>query len=240
VFTMLYQPIQTLVRRMTQEEWDWSIHYVESELPADPYSKLSGAEVAPNWVGAAQLRVALYKKRLSMAGVPQESLAYLARMAEQGWGLESYPLLLAYEGTPALAGYDTEAWKREYRRLMSEEKPEFAGHSWWGVADYTNPGKSAVTAESATEGAKSAGGLDVYPNPFNPATRIEYRVPHEAMVTVEVYGIDGRRVRLLHSGRLTPGSYGHTLDASDLATGIYLVRLSIDGVLHTRKITLIK
>ena len=59
-------------------------------------------------------------------------------------------------------------------------------------------------------------------------------------MTVEVYGIDGRRVRMLHSGSLTPGSYSHTLDTSDLATGIYLVRLSIGGAIHTRKITLIR
>jgi len=240
VFTKIYHPIQTLARRMSQEEWDWSLHYLESILPADPYSKNNAGEEVPQWVAAAQLRVNMYKKRVSMAGVPSVALTYVVRMAEQGWGLESYPLLLAYEGLPSLAGHDTDGWKREYQRLLTEEKPESARYSWWGNADHIDPGKVATTSESDNEASSDSGGLNVFPNPFNPTTRIEYRIPKEAMVTVEVYGIDGRRVRMLHNGRLTPGSYGHTLDASDLATGIYLVRLSIDGALHTRKITLIK
>ena len=64
-----------------------------------------------------------------------------------------------------------------------------------------------------------------YPNPFNPSTNIRYEVPAQSNVTIVLYDVLGRAVRTLASGDHAPGSYSVTLDAHDLASGVYLYRM---------------
>ncbi|HNW60911.1 MAG TPA: VIT domain-containing protein [bacterium] len=74
-----------------------------------------------------------------------------------------------------------------------------------------------------------------YPNPFNPATTIRYDLLGAGSVTVRVYDLQGRLVRVLFSGARGAGSYMVSWDGTDLkgipvAAGIYICRMEfIDG-----------
>jgi hypothetical protein len=68
-----------------------------------------------------------------------------------------------------------------------------------------------------------------YPNPFNPVTTIEYALPTEAFVTLEVYDPLGRRVATLVNEQFTAGHHEVEFDASDLATGLYFYRMHAEG-----------
>jgi plastocyanin len=72
-----------------------------------------------------------------------------------------------------------------------------------------------------------------YPNPFNPATSIRYIVgaagsqqPAVSMVTLAVYDLVGREVAVLVNEGKEPGSYTVQFDASGLASGKYVYKLS--------------
>jgi hypothetical protein len=79
-----------------------------------------------------------------------------------------------------------------------------------------------------------------YPNPFNPATNIRYRLSQQAEVTVEVYDIGGRRISTLVNQTQQPGAYSVPFDGSGLASGIYLIRLQAGAYTSIQKLTLIK
>ncbi len=79
-----------------------------------------------------------------------------------------------------------------------------------------------------------------YPNPFNPTTKIRYAVPESGQVSLEVFNVLGQRVALLVDDVVQPGSYTVSFDASRLASGVYIYRLSSAGQVMTRKMTLIK
>ena len=68
-----------------------------------------------------------------------------------------------------------------------------------------------------------------YPNPFNNETIIEYIVGayHDTplKVTLTVYDVLGRHVKVLVNKNQPAGQYKVTFDASDLASGIYYYRL---------------
>jgi hypothetical protein len=55
-----------------------------------------------------------------------------------------------------------------------------------------------------------------------------------------VYDVLGREVATLYSGRCQPGVYAAAFNGSDLASGVYLYRLSTDGFSETRRLILMK
>lgn len=79
-----------------------------------------------------------------------------------------------------------------------------------------------------------------YPNPFNPATTITYRMQKAGVVTMELYTIQGQRVKKLVNDFKTEGQHSFRLNGSDLASGIYILRGKMGVQTETRKTTLIK
>ncbi|MBN1895422.1 PQQ-binding-like beta-propeller repeat protein [bacterium] len=64
-----------------------------------------------------------------------------------------------------------------------------------------------------------------FPNPFNPATRILFRMAAPGIAVLKVYDIHGREVAVLANGRYDAGTHEVVFDASGLASGIYLLRI---------------
>ena len=83
-----------------------------------------------------------------------------------------------------------------------------------------------------------------YPNPFNPSTIIPYQLPASMHVRLEVFNILGQRVATLADGQQPAGFHTASWDATDavgeaVGAGVYLYRLSGDGVQATRSMLLI-
>jgi hypothetical protein len=79
-----------------------------------------------------------------------------------------------------------------------------------------------------------------YPNPFNSETRIVYRLPHSARISLKIYDLLGRAVAVLVDGWKQAGENVATLDASKLSSGIYVCRLESPTQMISRKILLMK
>jgi hypothetical protein len=67
---------------------------------------------------------------------------------------------------------------------------------------------------------------DNYPNPFNPNTTIRYSIPNKSFVTLKVYDMLSREVAELVKEELETGNFEKTFDASSLASGVYIYRIS--------------
>ena len=65
-----------------------------------------------------------------------------------------------------------------------------------------------------------------YPNPFNPSTKIDYQVPVDAKVIMEVYSITGQKVVELVNQDQQAGYYSVNFGASKLASGVYIYRIA--------------
>lgn len=67
-----------------------------------------------------------------------------------------------------------------------------------------------------------------YPNPFNPSTKIDYQLPFDSKVTLELYGITGEKVATILNGELSAGYYTTEVNAGalNLASGVYVYRIS--------------
>lgn len=73
--------------------------------------------------------------------------------------------------------------------------------------------------------------LGNYPNPFNPSTVISFELQRRAEVSLEVYDVVGRRVDVIIDGVRDGGTHqvSWTTQGRRLATGVYMIRLTVDG-----------
>ena len=84
-----------------------------------------------------------------------------------------------------------------------------------------------------------------YPNPFNPATTIEYTLPARSHVVIEIFNIMGQRVTTLVDGGLSAGQHkviwaGRDQLGMPVASGIYLYRLVAGDFSSARKMLLLQ
>jgi len=79
-----------------------------------------------------------------------------------------------------------------------------------------------------------------YPNPFNPATTITYDVPQTAEVRLEVFDPLGRRVEVLGTWRVAPGTHAVTWEPGIVPSGVYLVRMHVGDFNATRRVLLLR
>ncbi len=82
-----------------------------------------------------------------------------------------------------------------------------------------------------------------YPNPFNPATTIQYDLPVRADVNLTIYDLNGRTVQTLVNSYQQAGTYQAKWNTSGMASGLYIARIQITGKLNrteTQRLSLIK
>ncbi len=100
-----------------------------------------------------------------------------------------------------------------------------------------------VEVKVEAEGTVVADGyaLDpVYPNPFNAALTVPFTLTESMTVSIELYSLTGQRIMTVTNREFGAGSYNYTVQADDLASGIYVVRTVFNGRSHMQKAVLLK
>lgn len=112
------------------------------------------------------------------------------------------------------------------------------------------PAKPMVPHDEERPAAHAASPVDeeiivAYPNPFNPATQIRFRLKSAATVKLQIFNVNGQLVKTLVNGQLAPGVHERRWNArnqsgSAVASGTYIYRLQIDGQALTGRLHYIK
>jgi agmatine deiminase len=126
------------------------------------------------------------------------------------------------------------------RSGRQEGVPRVAPAHWYSFAH--GPDLTPVSDARSAPAAIVHGGR---PNPFNPVTRFSFELLHADEVTLDVYDLGGRRVRVLVRGCLGPGLHEYAWDGRDghgraLPSGAYVFRLRAAGLHYTCPVTLLK
>ncbi len=67
------------------------------------------------------------------------------------------------------------------------------------------------------------------PNPFNPTTEIAFDLDRSAYVQMSIYTLLGRELARPLSRPMEPGHYVQRFTAANLASGVYVYRLTVSG-----------
>ena len=89
-----------------------------------------------------------------------------------------------------------------------------------------------------------------YPNPFNPVTTISYELPESGYVTIKIFDITGRLVKIITHNLQGAGAQNIIWDCTDIngqpvAAGIYIYRIKFTNLkgetyVQTKKMSLVK
>ena len=82
-----------------------------------------------------------------------------------------------------------------------------------------------------------------YPNPFNGGTIIKYSIPQTGSVSLVLYDITGKEIKVLVSGTITAGIHEYVLGGNDfarLSSGVYLYKLTTKGYSTVKKMVVLK
>jgi len=121
---------------------------------------------------------------------------------------------------------------------------------WWRVRAFNATGWSSFSEvrtfdiiTSVEEGHQLPTEFSLeqnFPNPYNPATTIQYSVKERSPVELVLYDVLGREIEVLVKEEQNAGYYKIDFNAGKLASGIYFYRLQASSFIKTKKMVLMK
>jgi hypothetical protein len=79
-----------------------------------------------------------------------------------------------------------------------------------------------------------------FPNPFQSRTQINYGLPQDSNVRIDLYSVNGQRVKTLVNDWRNAGDHELLFDAGSLSSGMYFYRIVVDGYSDTKKLLLVR
>lgn len=79
-----------------------------------------------------------------------------------------------------------------------------------------------------------------YPNPFNPLTKIDFDLPYDCSVSIKIYDISGREIKILLNEKKTAGYYTLDFNSGSISSGVYFYRIVADNYKEVKKMLVIK
>jgi uncharacterized delta-60 repeat protein len=137
-----------------------------------------------------------------------------------------------------VGSYPNIIWDRDsftFEKLMTGDGVDVGDWAFGGGAFEELTGKGKENLAPTEFDVVSA-----YPNPFNAITVISYQLSAVSFVNLAVYDVSGRRIAELVNGWRDAGMHDVTFDGSDLASGIYIYRLRMEGSEVGGKVVLLK
>lgn len=81
---------------------------------------------------------------------------------------------------------------------------------------------------------------ELYPNPFNPSTQINFSLAMDDYVKLSAYNIRGNEVDVIFEGAQGVGQHSYTWNAASYPSGVYYIRLQAGSLVSSQKALLIK
>jgi len=78
-----------------------------------------------------------------------------------------------------------------------------------------------------------------YPNPFSNETTITVELSTPQSIQLNVFNLQGQRIRQLHDGPLSAGKHTFTFSRRSLPSGVYYYQLQEAVKMHTRAMTVV-
>jgi hypothetical protein len=136
-----------------------------------------------------------------------------------------------------LETFNITATTAKYVRIVGHGNSVNLWNSYTEVRILSN---ATIAARLVEESVTSTTALSSFPNPFTNASTITYRLDKDAHVQLSVVDVSGRQVRLLVNAQAKAGVHRTSFNASQLAAGVYWLKMVAGGKVVTKEIVNLK
>jgi pectate lyase len=205
----------------------WTLGEITGPLPVQMTSftaVMQGASALLNWTTATETNNAGFKIERSVEG----SGVWIVVTFVNGAGTSNIPNSYSYEDKDLAPG----AYIYRIKQIDNDGSYEYynANTSISGVVSAVDAGVSNTFQLCGN-----------YPNPFNPATKMQFSVPQDGYASLKVYNMLGQEVATLFSGIAKAGHYiPVTFNGPRFASGVYFSRLQYNGKSLVQRMLLMK
>jgi hypothetical protein len=99
--------------------------------------------------------------------------------------------------------------------------------------DVNMPGTCETTSDRNYTEALNA--INIYPNPVFENMNVEYQTFTRSQVGISIINQQGSMIQVTKTITRNPGEWNETIDMSSYATGVYMLRITIDGKLYSKR-----
>jgi hypothetical protein len=124
--------------------------------------------------------------------------------------------------------------------IMAHTNPALGAADPVSLAAEWTPLSQATNTISEAELPTASTLSSIWPNPFSGSATIQVHLNQVSPVKIDLYDVLGRHRASLLDGTLTAGAHAVRLDAEDLETGTYLVRMQHGDQVTSRTVTLVR
>jgi endonuclease I len=107
------------------------------------------------------------------------------------------------------------------------DHPEYVSRLWYGSQT------EEVVIQTFT-------GIELYPNPFNPALNLSCSLQNDSFLSVNVYNQKGQFIETISNSYQSAGTWHHTWVNDSIPTGVYLINFATPEYSETEKVLLLK
>lgn len=224
---------------------------VSNDLGSDGVTKLDYVTVTEPGTGGDTMHVAALTVTRKSAGPNDSGIATVRIEDASGAAVANATVTLLATGP--VGGTYTGLTGADGTATVETGKTRNAAGEWcFEVTDLTHAtlaydaGANLVTKACESGSVFAAGsqrtlaGLSAQPNPFNPATEIQFGMAQSGRVRLDVYDVRGRHVASLLDEFRPAGNHSVSWRPAHLASGVYFARMASPEGVQTQRLLLLK
>jgi hypothetical protein len=174
-----------------------------------------------------------------------DNLGFILERAFNGLNSPEWQVIASYQTHASLSGQGNTSSRTDYAFTDGSVQP---GETYqYRLSDVDTQGERHIYEfiQIALPDASEITTLEPpFPNPFNPGTKLSYRLSDAGHVEVSVYNLMGRKIQTLLNAYQPAGSYNlywHGKDDSgtQMASGSYLIMLKTAEEIQKKKVVLL-
>jgi len=113
--------------------------------------------------------------------------------------------------------------------------------NWWGDDVKSDWEQYNLTSTAFSKAPSNLESVNILPNPSSNFSEIAISLKNHGHVEINVHGLNGAKVATIHKGNLAAGTHNFTWNiGAHTTTGTYLVRISMEDDVVTKKIVVQK
>ena len=107
----------------------------------------------------------------------------------------------------------------------------------WTNLGINNISLIEVSSQHIPESSKI---INVYPNPFNPSTQLEFRLDQSQNIKISIFNINGELIDIISNQKYEAGFHSINWMPSDISSGLYIVSFQADNSIYNQKVLFLK